>query len=64
MTRRGEYSLHVVEIGRRAGKRYVNRHPVNVPLHVVTGSFELLSDLQLREISNDLAAERDRRLAE
>lgn len=56
-----DYEVYVVVIGRREGKRYAERKPLNVPVALATGRYEELSDLQLREFTNDAIAERERR---
>lgn len=56
-----DYETWVVERGVKLGEHYVRRHPLHVPLNLARGLYERLSDLQLREVTNDLLAERQRR---
>jgi hypothetical protein len=55
------YETWLVEKGTRLGKPYARRYDLAVPLDVARGRFERLSNLQLRELINDLLAERRRR---
>ena len=55
------FEVYIVAIGRRDGQRYADRLPLNVPLDLALGRLEELSDLQVREALNDLAAEQERR---
>lgn len=55
------FEAYITVIGQRHGARYVERRYLNVPLQVATGQFESLSELQLRELTNDCIAEDERR---
>jgi hypothetical protein len=58
---KSDYETWLVERGTRNGEPYVRRHALHVPLLLARGLYERLSDLQLREVTNDLLAERRRR---
>lgn len=60
---KADYETFVVRIGRRHGRRYAERKPLNVPWDLARGSYEKLSALQLREALNDLNEEQQRRNA-
>lgn len=55
------YEVYIVEIGMRKGKRYADRHPLNLRLDHAVGNLEKLSNLQLREAIRDLQVEEQRR---
>lgn len=55
------YETYVTRIGRRRGKAYAERKPLNVPWDLARGTYEKLSNLQLREALNDLQEEAARR---
>lgn len=52
---------YIVSIRTRNGQRFGQRHALQVPRDLALGRLERLSDLQLREATKDLAAERARR---
>lgn len=56
-----DFEAYVVLIGRRKGKRYAERKPLNVPTAAATGNFEDLSDRALRDLITDLTNEQTRR---
>lgn len=51
----------MVVLGRRHGKRYADRKPLNVPVALAVGNYESLSDLAVREFFHDIKAEHERR---
>jgi hypothetical protein len=58
---KADYETWITEKGTHKGKPYARRWDLKVPLNVARGLYHKLSDLQLREITNDLLAERKRR---
>jgi hypothetical protein len=54
------YETWCGEKGTRNGKPYARRYPLAVPLAAARGQYEKLSNLQLRELINDLLAEQRR----
>lgn len=58
---KADYETFAVRVGRRHGKRYAERRALQVPWELARGNYGKLSDLQLREAINDLAAEAARR---
>jgi ACT domain-containing protein len=58
-----DYETYIVEIGHKQGRRYSKRHPLHIPLDVATENYEALSDLEIRNVINDLTAEQLRRTA-
>jgi hypothetical protein len=55
------FEAYITVIGQRHGARYVERRYLNVPLDVATGNIERISELALRELTNDCIAEDERR---
>ena len=55
------YEAYLVVIRHQHGKRVAERKYLNVPLDLATGNYERLSELQLRELTNDCIAEDERR---
>jgi hypothetical protein len=58
---KADYETWVTRRGRRHGRPYAERKPLNVPWELARGNYGALSNLQLREAINDLAAEAERR---
>lgn len=56
-----DFEAYVVVIRHVRGARVAERKYLNVPLDLATGNYERLSDLQLREFTNDCIAEDERR---
>lgn len=56
-----DFEAYVVTIRHVRGKRVAERKYLQVPLDLATGNYERLSDLQLREFTNDCIAEDERR---
>lgn len=56
-----DHEAYVVVIGRRKGKRYAERRPLNVPTAAATGNFEALSNRALKDLITDLTNEQLRR---
>lgn len=51
----------LLEEGKRKGKRYERWHEVHCPPELVTGHYERMSALAIREVIKDLQAEEARR---
>jgi hypothetical protein len=51
----------IVVIGRRDGRRHIQRHVLAVPLALAQGHYEDLTDLQLQAFIDELTAEHARR---
>jgi hypothetical protein len=58
---KADYETYVVRLGRRHGKPYAERKPLNVPWALARGNYEELSDLAVREFFHDIKAEHERR---